>query len=121
MTDDQEIDRADRMAREADAAAEAERATAAEGEPVEMDRAQAARWDQVHEAQQRAETTRDAMTEAAEVRRQAMVAGDSARTVEAGQRWRDAQEAHRDADLEFTSLSSQARTADRQAEREAGQ
>ena len=58
MTEDQdaaEMDRVDQMAREADAAAEAEREAAAEGEWAEMDPAQAARWDEVHEAQDRAE------------------------------------------------------------------
>ena len=116
MTEDQyaEMGRVDQMAREADAAAEAER-EAAEGERAEMDPAQAARWDEVYEAQHRAEATRAAMTEAAETRRQAMLAGDTARTAAEGQRWRDARASHQAADLEFTSLASQARTADREA------
>ena len=108
MTEQQnaaEMGRTDQLAREA----------AAEGEWAEMDPAQAARWDEVYEAQHRAEASRVAMLEAAEARRQAMLAGDTARTASEGQSYRDAQASHQAADLEFTSRAWQARTADREA------
>jgi hypothetical protein len=64
------------------------------------------------------ETARQQERAAAEERRQAMLAGDGARAAEASRDWRMAQQEHRAAALEFTSIAEQ-QQGQRDAEMEA--
>lgn len=64
------------------------------------------------------ETARQQERAAAEERRQAMLADDSARTAEASHEWRMAQQEHRALRLEYVSLAEQ--QIGQRAEPEAG-
>ena len=89
------------------------------GEWAQPDPEDVAAYDERMAAYEAQETARQREQAAAEDRRQAMQAGDSTRTAEATHEWRMAQQEHRDAALEFSSVAEQ-QQGERDAELEAG-
>ena len=90
------------------------------GEWAQPDPADVAAYDERMAAYAAQETARQQEKDAAEERRQVMLAGDGARTAEATSRWHDARAARQAAALEFTSLAEQWQRGQRAAEMEAG-
>lgn len=77
------------------------------GEWAQPDPADVAAYDARMSAYAAQETARRQERAAAEGRREALLAGDPARTAEAGHDWRMATQEHRAAAAEFTSVAEQ--------------